>query len=166
MRAAKLVVLLAGVLGVVGFFLPLASFTHRGAEVGVSAFQVFTGVTELEDRGMSAADLGSARAGEVAATLSEIRGAVVLCFLPGGLLAMLGLVGVARRRFGRLGGALAILLGGVSLLIFSGLNRGVEALHGEATRGAGMYLVLGAGILGVIGGVAAMASPDRGAATS
>ena len=166
MRTAKLIVLLAGVLGVLAFFLPLATFTHDGKELGVSAYEVFTGVGELEDRvDGTTAEVGKTQ-DDVYRTLPEIKTVVLICFLPGALLALIGLVAVARGRFGRLGGTICVLLGAVALLVFTGLNRGAEASGGDATRGAGMYLVLATGLLGVIGGLAATVSPDHGRAAT
>jgi hypothetical protein len=169
MTAAKLIVLLAGVLGVTAFFLPLASFHHEGRATSISGYQVFTGISELEAKvetstaieGMTAAELGKAKR-DLYQTLSEIKDVVLVCFVPGGLLAVIGLVAVVRGRFGRLGGTVSLLLGAVALLVFVGANRGVDASDGDVTRGPGLYLLLATGILGVGGGLIAAVSPDHG----
>jgi hypothetical protein len=169
MKLAKLIVLLGGILGVLAFFLPMASFEHHGKHASVSAFQLFTGVSDLEDRvdgtkaveGMTPEQLGKAKQ-DVYETLSEIKGIVLACFLPGALLALIGLIGVARGKFGRLAGIVSILLGAVALLVFAGLNTGAEASAGEAARGPALFLLLGTGALGCVGGMLALVSPERG----
>lgn len=168
MKAAKLLVLLAGVLGVAAFFLPMATVSHEGQTVSVSAFQLFTGVQALEDtvsstdhvEGMTADELGKQKR-DVTQTLAEIKGVVLACFLPGALLAIIGGVALVRRRFGRVGGAFAVLLGVVGLLVFTGLNAGADAADGAASRGVAMYLLLGTGLLGVTGGLLALVKPER-----
>jgi hypothetical protein len=169
MKVAKLIVLLGGILGVLAFFLPMASLEHQGKHVSISAFQLFTGVRDLEDQvdtttaveGMTPAELGKAKQ-DVYETLSEIKGIVLACFLPGALLALIGLIAVARRKFGRLAGIVSILLGVVALLVFAGLNTGAEASAGGAARGPALFLLLGTGALGCIGGLLAMVSPEYG----
>lgn len=154
MKAATLLVLLGGVLGVIAFFVPMATVATHGTEVGVSAYQLFVGVDVLLD----SVDAAQRE------TLHEIQGVVVVCFAPGALLAVIGLVAVVRRRFGRLGGAIAVLLGVVAALVFLGLNAGAEASEGEASRGPAMFLLLATAVLGFVGGLVAVVNPDRGPA--
>src|SRR5512134_1336374 len=136
MTAARWIVLVGGVLGTIAFFVPLASFVHRGEARAITAHELFTGVTELEQ----------------AQTIAEIRGVIALCFLPGAVLLVLGFVAAIRGRFGRVGGTTAVVLGVIGLLVFYALNAGVDS-DPTASRGPAMYLLLAAGALGLAGGV-------------
>jgi hypothetical protein len=169
MKATKLIVLLGGVLGVLAFFLPMAKVSHQGAEVSISAAQLFTGVDELQEKveatthvdGLTAEQLGKNKT-DVAEVLQEIKGIVLVCFLPALLLVLIGMVALVRRRFGRLGGALALLLGVVELLVFYGLRSGADAAEGGGEAGIAMYLLAVSGLLAAGAGMVAVVTPDHG----
>lgn len=154
MKVAKLIVLLGGLLGVLGFFVPLATVRDQSTELSLSGYQLFSGMTELEDVA------NRANASKDLETLGEIKGIILVCFLPGALLAVVGLVGVARRQFGRPSALVAIALGVLSFLVFMAMQRGAaEAQHG--TAGPAVYLLAACGLLGIAGGSLAVVNPDR-----
>jgi hypothetical protein len=159
MKYAKWIVLLGGVLGVLAFFVPLAKVQAQKTEISFSAYDLFTGLDSLQAMADKAGSPPEAKKG-VVETLSEIKGIIVGCFLPGAILAVIGILAVARRRFGRLGGLLAIVLGVLAFLVFMGLSRGAaEAEDGSA--GAAIYLIAASGMLGIAGGSLAVVNPDR-----
>jgi hypothetical protein len=160
MKVAKLIVLLGGLLGVLAFFVPLATVEGNNTEVSVSGYDVFTGMGALEAMAAQASTPQHVKASTYE-TLSEIKGIILVCFLPGALLALIGLVALVRRRYGRAGGLIAIVLGVMSFLVFMALSRGAaEAQDGSA--GAAVYLIAASGLLGIAGGSLATVNPDRG----
>jgi hypothetical protein len=164
MKASKLIVLVGGILGILSFFLPLVSVTRDHQTVTLTAFQVVRGVDavtgEIDKADVSAASLEDrATMSRAKGDLGAIKGIVLAIFAPALLLAVIGGLGVVRRRFGRGAGALALLLGIVGLGIGAVLK---SAAEGDS--GAGMTLLLVTGAAGVIGGLMALAKPERLAA--
>jgi hypothetical protein len=159
MKLAKLVVLLGGVIGVLAFFVPLANVTVNKTEISVSGYDLFTGMSALEAMADKSNAPEETKQGAVE-TLSEIKGIILVCFLPGALLALVGLVAVARRRFGRLGGVGAIALGVIAFLVFMALSRGAAEAE-DGTAGAAVYLIAASGLLGIAGGSLVVVNPDR-----
>jgi len=157
MTSSKLLVLAGGLVGIVAFFLPLVSAhgSDRATYQVVQADQdgrVHAVTAHDPDVAASAYQILDAPEG------GRLRGLVVAMFVPAVLLALLGGLGVARRRFGRgLGIASSIL--GVGGLAIAGLLR--SAAEGDA--GIGLTLLLLTGTSGAIGGLCAAIKPDRGA---
>ncbi|TMQ12779.1 MAG: hypothetical protein E6J90_20145 [Deltaproteobacteria bacterium] len=171
MRIWKLLVLLAGIAGVIGFFTPLVDYrTPDGKLTGdASAFQVARGGDSLRDLLAQGQQLGLSRADSERfakafdAGLDAYRGAMVVSFAPAGLLAALGILLTLRDRMGRLSGLLAVALGAACGAAFAQFWLADQASHDPgASLGLGVYLLLAAGLGGVLAGLGALVSPDRG----
>jgi hypothetical protein len=176
MKASKFIVFAGGILGLIAFFLPFGTAeVEKGVRVSVSAFQVVKGISDVQE--VVSSDEAKAKidaldeAGKTEARkvvkeanneLDKIKGIIIGLFVPALLLALIGGLGVARKRFGRGAGVLSLLLGIVSALIGGGLH----AAFGETDGGAGIaitILVL-TGLAGIIGGIMALIKPERAAA--
>jgi hypothetical protein len=171
MRTWKLVVLLAGVAGVIGFFTPLIDTRSSDGRItsDASAFEIARGVDGGGDVRAQAEALGLSRADSERiarafhAGIEAYAGAIVACFVPAGLLAALGLLLMLRDRMGRLAGLCAIALGGASIAVFARFWQADQVSHdAAASLGLGLYLLLAAGLGGVLAGLGALVSPDRG----
>ena len=171
MRIWKLVVLLAGVAGVIGFFTPLIDYRSNDGRItgDASAFQIARGVDGVGDVRAQAEALGLSRADSERiarafhAGIEAYAGAIVACFVPAGLLAALGLLLMLRDRMGRLAGLCAIMLGGASGFAFARFWQADQVSRdAAASLGLGVYLLLAAGLGGVLAGLGALVSPDRG----
>lgn len=163
MKASKFVVLAGGILGILAFFLPMVTVTRDGRSASVSALQIVKGVeavqsaVDRDDVKAQAAAMGAQEAySETKDTLSSIKGIVLAIFAPALLLAAIGGLGVARRKFGRGAGALSLLLGLVGLGI-GVLLKGAA----EGDSGIGLTLLLLTGVLGTVGGLMALVKPER-----
>jgi hypothetical protein len=171
MKAWKILVLLGGIAGVVGFFMPFARGHNDRANIdqSVSAYQLAKGLdkkellAEAEKLKISKEDAERA-ATELEEGLKEAQGFAIIAYAPAALLAIIGAFAVAFRRFGRLGGVFAFLLGGASAGIWALLN--AAAGHAEKAQsvslGIGAHLLLVAGIAGLVAGLGALVAPDRG----
>ena len=159
MKASKFIVLVGGILGILAFFLPLVSVERQGAKASVSAFQVIKGLDQVE----VAVDEGARQAGYSVETTAEakegigaMKGIVMAFFAPALLLTLIGGMGVARKRFGRVAGTFSLLLGIVGLAIGALLK---SAAEGDA--GIGLTILLLTGVAGIVGGIAALVKPER-----
>ncbi len=70
--------------------------------------------------------------------------------------ALIGGMGVARKKFGRVAGTFSLLLGFVGLGIAALLK---SAAEGDA--GIGLTMLIVTGLAGIVGGVLALAKPER-----
>jgi hypothetical protein len=177
MKASKLIVLAGGILGILAFFLPLVSVQRDNFHGTVSAFQLIKGldtasdavdkadaqVDSRVDTQVNVASFGGedvaashAAAGEVKKDLGALKAIVLAIFAPALLLALIGALGVKRKRFGRGAGALSLVLGLVGLGIAMILK---SAAEGDA--GIGLTLLLVTGVSGVVGGMLALIKPQR-----
>ncbi|HMG21312.1 MAG TPA: hypothetical protein VK607_08355 [Kofleriaceae bacterium] len=171
MRIWKLVVLLAGVAGVIGFFTPLIDYRSSDGKLtgDASAFQIARGVDSGGDLRAQAESLGVSRADSERLAraftkgIQAYAGAVVACFVPAGLLAALGLLLMLRDRMGRFSGLCAIVLGGACGAVFARFWQADQLSQDlRASLGLGVYLLLAAGLGGVLAGLGALVNPDRG----
>lgn len=177
MKASKFIVLVGGILGIISFFLPMASVTEKkdGADihVSVSAFQVVKGIDSVTatvngndahkmGEGLSGADKAEFDTAKKDANkaLSDAKGIIIGLFVPAFLLALVGGFAVMRKRMGRGAGTLAFLLGIAALGIGALLK---SALEGDSGLALTMLMVTGAA--GIIGGLMTLVKPDRGMAT-
>lgn len=171
MRAWKYLVLIGGIAGIAGFFLPLLTFTsdeHR-VVISVSAYQIVSGIDAASQLVDSASPVAANHAEAeralvvVNSELARYRGAVIAVFAPAVALALLGALAGARRKMGRIAGLLAIALGlvnaGIWLVFF---DVAIDEPDVRVNLGYGLHLVLIAGILGVLAGLGALLAPDRG----
>jgi hypothetical protein len=173
MKASKLIVLAGGILGILAFFLPLVSVQRDNFHGTVSAFQLIKGLDTASDAvdkadaqvdsqvnvasfGGEDANASHAAAGEAKKDLGALKAIVLAIFAPALLLALIGALGVKRKRFGRGAGALSLVLGLVGLGIAMILK---SAAEGDA--GIGLTLLLVTGVSGVVGGMLALIKPQR-----
>jgi hypothetical protein len=173
MKASKLIVLAGGILGILAFFLPLVSVQRDNFHGTVSAFQLIKGLDTASDAvdkadaqvdtqvnvasfGGEDAAASHAAAGEAKKDLGALKAIVLAIFAPALLLALIGGLGVKRKRFGRGAGALSLVLGLVGLGIAMILK---SAAEGDA--GIGLTLLLLTGVSGVVGGMIALIKPQR-----
>jgi hypothetical protein len=177
MRAWKHVVLLAGILGVCAGFAPMFEVKQGKIAVELSARQLSFGLDKphsyLERDLPRAAEkyLPSSLRGarDDARLIAEVSRWAALAYAPAALLALLGLIGVLSRRFGRVLGAGALLFGLGSIAAWIGLRYGIayaleeaDLRRTEVTLLFGAHTLLLVGIAGVIAGVGALARPDLG----
>jgi hypothetical protein len=159
MKASKFIVLVGGILGILAFFLPQLSVQRAGASAKVSAYQVVKGLDQVSvevDKAGGTSTVDVATRNEAKQDLGAIKGIVMAVFAPAALLALIGALGVKRRKFGRGAGTFALLLGVVGLGIGAVLK---SAAEGDA--GIGMTLLIVTGLAGCIGGIAALIKPER-----
>jgi len=162
MKFAKFAVLAAGFAVLISWFLPYATIREGGVYVHVSAFQVIKGIDSTSE--VSNVDMGpeADRAMSSQAADNTAKGAVALIFAPPLLLLALGGLAVKRKKFGRLGGLGALLLGGWATAFGAALVS-VTQDAGEATGvGAGGYAYLIGGVIGLLSGLLILIKPDRG----
>lgn len=171
MRLWKILALLAGVAGVIGFFTPLVEYRSSDGRItgDASAFQIARGVDSSPDIAQQAEKLGLSRADSwrvaraFSAGMNAYRGAALAFFAPAGLLVLLGIVMLLRDRMGRFSGFLAIVLGGACCAVFVLFwQADQQSRDASATLGLGVYLLLAAGLGGVLAGLGALVSPDHG----
>jgi hypothetical protein len=172
----KVLVLLAGLTGVVGFFLPLRSYASADGTVSAqaSAYQVVSGLGDATELLAQAQKLGMSKADaeRIAKTVNQAmesyRAAMIVLFAPSALLVLVGLVGLARGRTGRFAGMVAFVLGlasivaAVLILMLVGdleIQHRTVSLTLGGSSGAGMYCLLGAGAVGAFAGLGAMLRP-------
>ena len=171
-RAWKYLVLLGGIAGVAGFFLPFVAFesTDRMFTGSISAYRIVSGIDDVAQVIESSGPLVATTNADVQAfvktindDLAEYRAGLIGFFIPAVLLALLGALAGARRRMGRLAGLLAIVFGlanaGVWVL-FSSVH--AEQPDKTVSLGLGLHMLLAAGVLGVLAGIGALLLPDRG----
>src|ERR1041385_7139060 len=151
MKANKFSVLVGGILGILAFFLPLVSVERQGHQVSVSAYQVVKGLDQAQaavDDGVQQQQLDVETSASAKKDIGALKGIVMAVFAPAALLALIGAIGVARKRFGRVAGTFSFLLGLVGLGIGAILK---SAAEGDG--GVGLTLLLLAGVAGVVGGL-------------
>jgi hypothetical protein len=164
----KLLALLAGIAGVVGFFLPLAEYSDSAGKVlsTQSAYEIATTPTEATGLSDIAHGLGASKEQaerlEAAANKSLLahRGFIVAFYVPAALQLLLALVNLFRARVGRFAGFLTLLFGAGSAAVFAyfwiGYARSDDA---SAALGYGVWLLAGAGAGGMLAGLATMLRP-------
>jgi hypothetical protein len=162
MKASKHIVLVGGILGIIAFFLPLVSVHRPDFHGTASAFQIVKGLDTVQhevDQAATASDLSTvdrAAATEGSDGIGKIKGLVLAIFAPAAVLALIGGLGVYRKKFGRGAGVLALLVGLVGLGIAALLK---SAAEGDA--GIGLTMLIVTGLAGVVGGVMALVKPER-----
>lgn len=171
MSAWKYLVLLGGIIGVLGFFLPFVDVHTTEARFGrhPSAFDLVRRLEGLDAMTLDLTKLGLADADakrmatQAHDQLQTARTAASVIYAPAALLALLGIVCGIRRRMGRLAGLISLILGGASGAvwgIFFYVARGDP--HHSATMGMGANLLLASAAAGMIAGLGALIVPDRG----
>jgi hypothetical protein len=164
----KLLALLAGAAGVIGFFLPLAEYSDEAGNVvrTASAYEIAT--TETDATGLSdfAKGLGlphdQAERLEHAANNSLLanRGAIAAFYVPAALLALLALFNLVRSRVGRFAGLLLLVLGAANAAVFAYFYIGDQRTGDpRSALGYGIWALATAGALGMLVGLATMFRP-------
>jgi hypothetical protein len=171
MRLWKVLLVLAGVAGVIGFFTPLVDYRSNDGRItgDASAFQMARNADNIGDLSIPAQQLwlSPEDARRLARVLHEglnvYRGGIIAFFAPAGLLMLLGVVSLLRDRMGRLSGFVALVLGAGCCAVFGRFWLADQASHDlHASLGLGLYLLLGAGLGGALAGLGSMIVPDRG----
>jgi hypothetical protein len=171
MKAWKFLVLVGGIAGVAGFFLPFFSFASEKDQlvISVSAYQIVSGIDDVNQLVEGAKPMAAANADAKQALvavneeLEKYRFALVAVFAPAVALALLGALAGVRRRMGRIAGIIAILLGLANVSVWLLFYQvAVDEPGMTATMGFGLHLVLIAGLLGGFAGFGALLAPDRG----
>lgn len=169
MKASAVLVLIGGLLGLIGFFMPFVAMKQDGIAVTMSASQFVRGQiphvkaddtlqqNALESAEGRAAMKASVDEGSKAIEhLEEIKTFIIVVYAVPGVLLLLGAIGLLRQRFGRAIGALCLVLGlgvlGIGALLQS-------ASEGQA--GLGVTLLLPAGAAVALGSLIALIKPLR-----
>lgn len=173
-KAAKFLVLIAGLAGLVAFFLPFLTAESGGKTASISAFQAVKGIdtaldaTEQATAGATTPEAKSATA-EIADVVNKVKAFLYAMYAPAVLLALFGLIGVLKKKFGRGFGVLSVLMGLIALgfwaLLFMAAgeaNKDQGAGDVKVALGLGVHLLLATGILGFIGGITNTVKPDYG----
>ncbi len=161
MKASKFIVLVGGILGILAFFLPMVTVNRADFSGSVSAFQIVKGLDAVSvaagsrDVSVALADAG-ADAKSAKEALDGMKGIVMAIFAPALMLVLIGGLGVFRKKFGRVAGTFSLLFGLVGLGI-GALLKGAA----EGDSGIGLTLLLITGVAGVVGGLIALAKPER-----
>lgn len=170
MKIWKVLVLLAGIVGIAGFFLPFVKYTSpdRSVHGSISAYQIVAGIKDPKD--IVDGDLPKLDKSQVTILvkqfnegLAEFKTAMLAFFAPALLLGVLGALTIMRGRMGRLAAIFALLLGaanaGVFFLFYSVAK---DSGRTDATLGLGLTALLVAGIGGAVAGLGALFAPDEG----
>ncbi len=169
MKATKYIVLGAGLIGIIAFFLPLVSVQKSGIEGKLSAYQIVKGIDSAKDV-VSDAPAGTvddrAAVADANDALGAIKGIVLAIFAPAGLLLLFGGIGAARKQFGRGLAIPSMLFGLIGLAIWALLNSAASSGGGDSAAGIGMHMLLLTGLLGTVGGLFATVKPDRAQQTA
>ena len=169
MKASAVLVLIGGLLGLVGFFLPFVELKQDGIAVTMSASQFVRGQiphVTADDRlqqnvlesaeGRAALKASVDESSKAIENFEEIKTFIIVVYAVPAVLLLLGAIGLLRQRFGRAIGAFCLMLGlgvlGVGALLQS-------ASEGQA--GLGVTLLLPAGAAVVLGGLIALIKPLR-----
>lgn len=170
--------MIAMVASIVGAFLPMVDIKYGRITMGLTAFDLSfkmektrslaeTEIPRLpKSIGKRLDNLRSDQA-DLQLVLEASRWATA-AFVPGILLGLLGIVGLIRRRVGRVIGALAIPLGLASVAAWFGLRFAMQYAAAEADLGkitvslqVGAHALLVIGALGLLCGFGALVKPDR-----
>ncbi|MBA3540681.1 MAG: hypothetical protein H0T79_13805 [Deltaproteobacteria bacterium] len=170
MKIWKILILVTGLAGIAGFFLPIVNY---GGETSLSSFDIVRGggdeaATSATNVINKAKDVGTnfeatkgmteTAAKNVASTgLAGLKGIIIGFFVPALILTLMGAVGIARGKFERLGGIFALILGIVSAAIWGVFFLGAS---GDGSVGLGLHMLLVAGLGGIVGGIGTIAKPD------
>ncbi len=171
MKATKFLVLLAGILGIVSFILPMLTVKTTEGQGQFSAYRMVVGVDKATQ--IVAGPLGEAIDKEGGVKLKEtlaeanlefakVKNIILGMYAPMAVLLLLGLVGMARGRFGRVAGVFALLAGLVGAFFVYAIYTGAKEGSAEAVVGVGIQVMFAASAIGALGGLIALILPDRG----
>ena len=176
MKAAKHILFVAGLLGLIGAFVPLFSLGRGLSHVEVSAKELSFGLSRTHavlDKEIPPAvrkrmkpDMLQAR-DDVRTVLKALRGAAA-AFIPALLILCFGVAGMWRGEFGRRLAGAAVACGVLSIVAYVAVVYGIDyGKHEEPllrrvnlTVEIGAYLLIVAGIGGIVGGALGLWRPE------
>lgn len=176
MRAAKHILFVAGLIGLIGMFVPLVSLGRGLLHVEVTAKELSFGLTKthkLIDKEIPAIvarklprDVLSGR-DDVRTVLKGLRGAAA-AFIPALAILLLGVSGMWRGEFSRRLAVIGLVCGVASIAAYLGLRYGID--YGQAEEPLlrrvdlgveiGAYLLVVAGLGGILGGALGAWKPE------
>lgn len=161
MKATKFIVLGAGLIGLIGFFLPLIAV--QGVNVPISAFTLVRGADAMQD---AAGGQGDKMAKDLDDAAGAVKAIVLGAYAPALLCFLFGLIGTLKKSFGRGLGFGSLIFGLITfglyvLLSSAAKDAGAQTGAGDAT-GPAMYMMLVSGLGCTVGGLIALVKPDRG----
>lgn len=179
MTVAKHVLILLGLAGLVGVFMPLAELRKGPVGVTLSAKELSFGLEKTH--GVLDRKLPSFAERRLPVTVRDTRDDVklvagylkwaVLVFTPSAVLALIGMIAVNRKRLGRVLAGASLLSGLAALGAWIGLHYAIDYALVEAdVKGATIELMPGAHMLllaaaaGICVGLAALIRPEPPAA--
>jgi hypothetical protein len=165
---AKFMVLVAGVLGIIAFFLPMIAMPMKTATATPSAFEIVRGIDAEALDEVAAVRLVEGVQGlnerqaadKVEKGLGMVRGLVMVAFAPALWLLVLGGVGVWKR-FGRGLAIVSMMVSFTSLWIWDTLDSAATRVGGPDGPAIGLDLLMVMGVAGMVGGVLATIRPER-----
>ena len=168
-RTWRYLVLVAGLLGIGGFFAPF--FEYRapdGTLAGASAYEIALAhpdvaglMTRAQELGMVTAEEARRATRMIEQGVHAYKGVMLACFAPAAIFALLGLVAFGRRRLSRIDGVLAIVAGTAALLVYVMVFSAPAPERTVGLLGLGVYLLAIGGALGLVGGLGALIVPER-----
>ena len=172
MKIWKILILVTGLAGLAGFFLPMAKFAGDATGAGATSFsaldimrgggnaaEVVDKAKEVGKEYAASKELTEKMDARVSQGVMALKGIIAGFFLPALILVVLGLAGVVRGRFGRIGGITAIVFGLVSAAIWGIFFLGAKD-DSSYKLGLGLHMLLVAGLGGIVGGIGSIFKPD------
>lgn len=177
MKAAKHILFVAGLIGLIGMFVPLVSLGKNLTHVEVSAKELSFGLTRVHKLLDAEIPIAVAKRlpkdvlegrDDVRLVLKALRGAAA-AYIPALAILLLGVSGMWRGWFSRRLAAVAVLCGIASIVAYFAVIYGID--YGEheeplvkrvaLTVEVGAYLLIVAGIGGIIGGALGLWKPEE-----
>ncbi len=173
----RYIVLIAGIVGVLGMFQPLMSIGRGKLSIEISAYELSFGLSrthEVFDTRLPLvaemrlpADVRSTR-DDIKMVIDAAKGAA-LAYIPAALLALIGVIAVARKKLGRVLGGAALLFALASVAAYLGLRYGIDYGKDEEPLlqrvqlqlQLGAHVLLAVGIGAGIAGLSSLLKPDR-----
>ncbi|MDY0000985.1 MAG: hypothetical protein RBU30_06800 [Polyangia bacterium] len=165
-KSIKYVILAAGLLGLISFFMPLISVSKAGITGKLSAYRIVKGLDSAQEVvGKEGAKLKDkddrAAVADANKALGAVKGIVMAVYFPAFMLFLFGLVGSLKRSFGRGLSIPSFIFGLLGLGIAGLLSAAASSGGGESVAGVGMHLLLASAILGTAAGLVGIVKPDR-----
>jgi hypothetical protein len=172
MKATKFVVLVAGLLGIIGFFLPIVKADTAEWSGSYTGFQAMKGIDEASDiitlkdkalddqvREMEDSAFGKAQLESFAKKADDLRIVITLIFGPAFVIAIIAGIAIGMKKFGRLPAVGTLVMA----LMMTLLGLALLGAGDETTKvGPAVYLVFAGGVVGVVGSVMTLVKPDEG----
>lgn len=166
-KAIKYIILGAGIVGLISFFMPLIAVSKAGISGKLSAYRIVKGIGSAQEvvgkEGKKLTDKDDREAvADANKALGAIKGIVMAVYLPAFMLFIFGLVGTLKKRFGRGLSIPSFIFGLLGLGIAGLLMAATSAGEGESVAGFGLHMLFLSAILGTVGALVGMIKPDRG----